>query len=100
MKRSDVFVLSSLWEGLPTVLIEAMYLGAPIVSSDCPSGPAEILENGKWGKLVPVGDSDALARAVVDVLRAPARDSAVRRAGDFSVDKIVRDYAEVFAVEI
>lgn len=55
MKRAAVFVLSSRWEGLPTVLIEALALGTTVVATDCPSGPAEILEGGHWGRLVPVG---------------------------------------------
>jgi glycosyltransferase involved in cell wall biosynthesis len=100
MKRSDAFVVSSSWEGLPTVLIEAMSLGTPVVSTDCPSGPAEILEGGKWGRLVSVGDPGALAAALVDTLRRPQRDAAVGRAGDFSVDKIIREYADVLSVEL
>ena len=66
--RADVFVLSSLWEGLPTVLVEALALGTPIVATNCPSGPAEILDNGKWGRLVPVGDEEALGAAIIDTL--------------------------------
>lgn len=68
MARSAVFALSSAWEGLPTVLIEAMALGTPVVSTDCESGPAEILAGGKYGALAPVGDSDALANGILEVL--------------------------------
>lgn len=64
---ADVFALSSLWEGLPTVLIEALGCGAAIVSTDCLSGPREILDNGRFGALVPVGDSKGLAHAIVQV---------------------------------
>lgn len=68
LKRAAVFVLSSTFEGLPTVLIEALALGIPVVSTDCQSGPDEILENGKWGDLVPVGDARALAGSILAVL--------------------------------
>jgi glycosyltransferase involved in cell wall biosynthesis len=69
MRRADVLALSSRFEGLPTVLIEGLACGARIVSTDCPSGPAEILENGRWGRLVPVGDDSAFADALVDAVR-------------------------------
>jgi glycosyltransferase involved in cell wall biosynthesis len=68
MAKAAAFILSSRWEGLPTVLVEAMSLGTPIVSTDCPSGPREILEDGKYGQLVPVGDPSALATAIEKAL--------------------------------
>ena len=91
MRQADIFVLSSRWEGLPTVLVEAMACSVPVISTDCPSGPAEILENGKWGRLVPVSDANALAQAMLDVLDNSA-PSPTHRAMDFSVDKSVDAY--------
>jgi glycosyltransferase involved in cell wall biosynthesis len=96
MSRASVFVLSSSCEGLPGVLIEAMAAGCRVVSTDCPSGPAEILENGKYGRLVPVGDHGALAQAILATLDSPHDPQRLRtRAADFSVNKAVDDYLEL-----
>jgi glycosyltransferase involved in cell wall biosynthesis len=97
MARASVFVLSSAWEGLPSVLIEALACGAPIVSTDCPSGPAEILENGKYGKLVPVGDPDAMARAILATLDSiPDRRLLQQRAQVFSLETVTSQYIDLF----
>ncbi len=71
MSRASVFVLSSLYEGLPTVLIEALACGAHVVATDCPSGPREILAGGRLGALVPVRDARAMAQAILDTLARP-----------------------------
>jgi glycosyltransferase involved in cell wall biosynthesis len=93
MARASVFVLSSLYEGLPGVLIQALACGCPVVSTDCPSGPREILDHGRFGPLVPVGDDAALARAIEDTLDDPPPGELLRgRAGLFAVDRAVDGY--------
>jgi glycosyltransferase involved in cell wall biosynthesis len=92
-QSADLFVLSSLWEGFGNVIVEAFECGLPVVSTNCPSGPAEILDDGKFGKLVPVNDPAALAAAIAESLKI-SHDRAVlkRRAQDFSVRKISDEY--------
>lgn len=97
LARASLYVLSSNFEGLPTTIIEALACGCPVVSTDCPSGPREILEDGRWGTLVPVGDAEALANAMVDTLANPPDSSQLKqRAETFSVDTAVEKYREVF----
>jgi glycosyltransferase involved in cell wall biosynthesis len=96
MARAAVFVLSSRFEGLGNVLIEAMACGCPVVSTDCPVGPAEILENGRFGPLAPVGGDAALADAIVRTLDAPPDAGVLRvRAAEFSVERAVDRYLDL-----
>jgi glycosyltransferase involved in cell wall biosynthesis len=100
MARAAVFVLSSAWEGFGRVLVEAMAVGTPVVSTNCPSGPAEILEGGKHGPLVPVGDSQALAKAIVNILDNPPSSVVLKgRASDFSLQAVVDSCLEMLQLE-
>jgi len=95
MGSASVFVLSSRHEGLPTVLIEAMACGCPVVATDCPSGPREILQDGEYGPLVPVGDESSLAEAILEALDSPVSDELLReRASDFSTESALEEYVE------
>jgi glycosyltransferase involved in cell wall biosynthesis len=96
MSNANAFVLSSRHEGLPTVLIEAMACGCPVISTDCPSGPKEILESGKYGSLVAIGNPVALADAMLKTLEAPVRqDVLVERGMYFSTDRAVFEYLKL-----
>ena len=96
MANASLFVLSSKFEGFGLVLVEALACGCPVVSTDCPSGPREVLEGGKWGRLVPTGDEEALAKAMDESLSEEHDPERLRRrAQEFSVDKVVDEYLNV-----
>ncbi|MDH5587894.1 MAG: glycosyltransferase [Nitrospirota bacterium] len=93
MSRASVFVLSSMLEGLPNALIEALACGCPVVSTNCRSGPQEILDNGAFGPLVPVGDDKALAKAIMQTLEHPSGKERLRsRAREFDIHTIAEHY--------
>lgn len=96
MARAQAFVLSSLVEGLPGALIQALACGCPVVATDCPSGPFEVLEGGRYGRLVPMRDPAAMARAVAATLDAPAERETLRRRGDaFAAERVVAHHRRV-----
>ncbi len=96
MAQASVCVLSSAWEGFGNILVEAMAVGTPVVSTSCKSGPAEILENGQYGQLVAVGDVESLAEAIISTLEKPIDPEVLKqRAADFSSEKSVAQYLKV-----
>src|SRR5262249_61265792 len=93
--RAAGCAVSSAWDGFGRVLVGALAVGCPVVSTDCPSGPREILDDGAFGPLVPVGDDAALAAAIESVLdRPPERRRLLQRADAFSLERGVDRYLE------
>ncbi len=99
MRRSGVFVSSSLSEGCPNALMQALACGTPVVSTDSVGGAAETLQHGKWGELVPVGDAAAMAGAIGRTLDARTHPDVRQRAKDFAHDRIARQYLQVLLPE-
>lgn len=98
MAASDLYVLSSAWEGLPGALLQAMACGARIVSTDCRTGPDEILENGRWGRLVPVGDPEAMAAAMDAALDDVSPPDVRARAEAFRPEYAIAAYAGILGL--
>jgi glycosyltransferase involved in cell wall biosynthesis len=100
LRSARVFVLSSRYEGFGNVIVEALLAGCPVVSTDCPSGPSEILEGGTYGQLVPLDDVDELARAILRALDTAPEPEALRRRGrEFSPERAAGKYQQLFLAE-
>src|SRR5271165_2318247 len=95
MKRAAVFASSSQWEGFGVALVEALSLGTPVVSTNCTHGPAEILGGGKFGTLVPVGDHEAMAQALLNALDNPVHIDGSGHLEQFTVRNVVSSYLSV-----
>lgn len=97
ISKSDVFVLSSQWEGFGNILVEALAAGTTIVSTDCKSGPSEILKDGQLGYLVPVSDAEALSKKIIYALDNPfPKDLLVEAAQEFDENIIMKKYEQLF----
>lgn len=96
LKKADVFVLSSIFEGFGNVIVEALAVGTPVVSTDCSGGPREILDNGKFGKLVPVDDEVAMAEAIIQTLKTTIdKETLIERSMHFSIKTITDEYCNI-----
>jgi glycosyltransferase involved in cell wall biosynthesis len=93
--KADVFISSSLLDGCPNALLQALACGTPIVATDCPGGTAEILENGKWGRLIKLSDPNAMANAILDTVYSNSPKVGRLRATDFDPTKTAKKYLEI-----
>ena len=95
MAKAAVFVLSSMSEALPTGLIEALAVNVPIVATDCPSGPREVLQGGRFGALIPVGDTAALTGAILSALHAPRCGTPAEAVRPYTMDYALDEYCRI-----
>lgn len=100
MRRAGVFVLSSRFEGLPNTLIQAMGCECPVVSTNCPSGPEEVLDGGRYGALVPVDDTEAMAKAIVSVLAGSVPEVPDEWLNQFRLEYVVKHYLSVLGIAV
>lgn len=97
-RAADLVAMASWWEASPRVLVEALALGTPVVSTDCDYGPREILQGGRLGRLVPVRDDEAMAEAILATLQEPRRPAPIEALREYTEDEMVRRFAEVLAL--
>lgn len=100
IRKYDIFILASSWEAFGMVLVEAMNMGVPVISTDCPVGPSEILKEGQYGKLVQVHRPEEIANAVLQTIKCHSKESvlsAYRRSEDFTIEKAVESYEKLYA---
>jgi glycosyltransferase involved in cell wall biosynthesis len=98
MAQASAFVLSSAWEGFGNVIVEAMSVGTPVICTDCPSGPSEILADGKYGELVPVGNSQKMSEAILKVLSERQKAVSPEWLNQFSIDYASQRYLEALGL--
>lgn len=98
MAQAAVFALSSAWEGFGNVVVEALAVGTPAVCTNCPSGPAEILDSGKYGELVPVGDSEAMAAAILKVLSGQSKSADSTWLDQFTFEYAAQKYIDLMGI--
>lgn len=98
MARASIFALSSAWEGMSNVLVEAMAVGTPVISTDCQSGPAEVLNHGQYGDLVPVGDSDAMSAAILNVLSGNTKSVPLNWLTQFELATVTERYLKILNI--
>ena len=98
IERSDLMVVNSSYEGLNNMIVHALATGTSVISRNCPSGPSEILENGKFGRLVALGDDQGMIEMIKDEIRAPAfkKEDLIQRSKDFSIEVCGDAYKEIF----
>jgi glycosyltransferase involved in cell wall biosynthesis len=97
LRRADLFVLSSLWEGSPNVLTEALALGVPCVATRCPSGPDEVLQDGRYGRLVPMGEPEAMSAAMRATLEQPLPPQTLQQAvAEYNATTSAGRYLQIF----
>jgi len=98
IERSDLMVVNSFYEGLNNMIVHALSTGTPVISRNCPSGPSEILENGKFGRLVELGDDNGMLEMIKDEIKRPSfkKEALIERSKEFSIENCGEAYKQIF----